>query len=396
MTTTAPLLTRNGVDVDALVKTVKAIDETPELGRFKFRSSTQWKQGAQVESTFEGHTQNGVDFKRDVPLKWGGDEPFGLLGTGIYQGPTESLLHSMAHCLTVTTAYHGAAKNIEIENMKVDASGLVDLQGFLGLNKKKRPGFKEIHLQMNIDSPNSSEEVNDLFLYAQGRSPICQTVRNAIPMEFEFIIKGDESPEYTEEDETRHGVSLKGLSDTLNAVSEDPTIAQAKFYTTTRWEGGAKVETTFEKFEIPPGNFQVPDEALVLVADEPPALLGGDAGPGPSETVLHSVGNCISVVQSYFAAAEGIRARDFKIDFEGDMDLQGFTDVNDTVMPAYNKIKVKVDARGSGKSKEELQAFYESVPCRSPICDTVRNPVHVTFGLTHNGKVISGPPVSIA
>lgn len=279
--------------------------------------------------------------------------------------------------------------------MKVDASGLLDLQGFLGLNKKKRAGFKEIHLQMNIDSPNSSEEVNNLFLYAQGRSPICQTVRNKVPMEFEFNITDDGSPAYTDSDEDRHGVSIKGLTDTLNAVKENPDIAQAKFYTTTDWKGGAKVETTFEKFEMPPGNFQTRDEPLVLVADEPPALLGGDAGPGPSETVLHGVGNCISVGQSYFAAAEGIHASDFKIDFVGDMDLQGFTDVNDTVTPAYNKIKVKVDATSGGKSKEELQAFYESLPCRSPICDTVANPVHVTFGLTHNGKVISGPPGAV-
>lgn len=95
MTTTAPPTTKNGVNVDALVNTVKAIDENPDVGSFQFRSSTQWKQGAQVETTFEGHAQNGVDSKRDVPLKWGGDEPVGLLGTGLYQGPTDSLLHSM-------------------------------------------------------------------------------------------------------------------------------------------------------------------------------------------------------------------------------------------------------------------------------------------------------------
>jgi uncharacterized OsmC-like protein len=201
--------TLNGVDVDALINTVGAIADDPALGSFQFRSSTQWKKGAQVETTFTGHKQNGVDSTRDMPHKWGGDEPVGLLGTGLYQGPTDSLLHSMSHCLAVTTAYHGSARNIQIDKLTVDASGTVDLQGFLGLNPKKRAGFKEIHLQMSIDSPNSTEEVVELFNYSQGRSPICQTVRGATNMVFEFDIEdtGADGGAYTADDEERHGVS---------------------------------------------------------------------------------------------------------------------------------------------------------------------------------------------
>jgi uncharacterized OsmC-like protein len=200
--------TLNGVDVDALINTVGAIADDPALGSFQFRSSTQWKKGAQVETTFTGHKQNGVDSTRDMPHKWGGDEPVGLLGTGLYQGPTDSLLHSMSHCLAVTTAYHGSARNIQIDKLTVDASGTVDLQGFLGLNPKKRAGFKEIHLQMSIDSPNSTEEVVELFNYSQGRSPICQTVRGATNIVFEFDIEDTVADgAYTADDEERHGVS---------------------------------------------------------------------------------------------------------------------------------------------------------------------------------------------
>jgi uncharacterized OsmC-like protein len=202
-----PSKTLNGVDVDALINTVGAIADDPALGSFQFRSSTHWKKGAQVETTFTGHKQNGVDSTRDVPHKWGGDEPVGLLGTGLHQGPTDSLLHSMSHCLTVSTAYHGAAKNIQIDKLTVDASGTVDLQGFLGLNPKKRAGFKEIHLQMSIDSPNSTEEVVELFNYAQGRSPICETVRGATKIVFEFDIEDTGEEAYTADDEERHGVS---------------------------------------------------------------------------------------------------------------------------------------------------------------------------------------------
>jgi uncharacterized OsmC-like protein len=204
---TRPSKTLNGVDVDALINIVSAIAEDSALGSFQFCASTQWNKGAQVETTFTGHKQNGVESMRDVPHKWGGDEPVGLLGTGLHQGPTDSLLHSMSHCLAVTTAYHGAAKNIQIDKLIVDASGTVDLQGFLGLNPKKRAGFKEIHLQVSIDSPNSTEEVVELFNYTQGRSPICQTVRDATNIVFEFDIEDTGAEAYTADDEDRHGVS---------------------------------------------------------------------------------------------------------------------------------------------------------------------------------------------
>jgi uncharacterized OsmC-like protein len=177
---------------------------------------------------------------------------------------------------------------------------------------------------------------------------------------------------------------------TIEAIKADPNLGKAKFYTHTEWKGGAKVETTFHKFEMPPGNMQVRDEPITLVGDEPPALIGGDAGPGPSETVLHGVGNCISVANSYHSAASGIRVSGFKVEFEGDLDLQGFTDVNDMVRPAYKTIKCKITARSGGKSHDELMTFVENVPYFSPILDTVSNPVHVTFGLTHNGQAASG------
>ena len=381
----------NGVDVDKLVSTVGAIASDKDVGQFEFRSMTEWKQGAVIETTFTGHKQSGVDSTREKAHTWGGDEPPGLLGTGLYQGPTDSLLHAMSHCITVTTAYHGAARGIKIDKMKVKATGSLDLQGFLGLNPTKRPGFREIHLQMMIDSPASSQEVYDLFRFAQGHSPICTTVRSLVPIEFDFDVDVvDEKDAYTEDDETRHGISHKGVCDTVQGVKENPDLGTARFFTETEWKGGAQVETTFSKFEHPKGNIQARDEPLALAGDEPTVLLGKDIGPGPTETVLHGVGNCISVGASYFAAAQNIKLHEFSLEFDGDVNLQGFADVNDFVTPGYSAIRAKLRARASGCTKEELLAFMQTLPDRSPICDSVGKPVHTTFGLTHNGKEISG------
>ena len=311
----------NGVDVESLVKTVEAVASEPSLGSFEFRCSTQWKEGAVVESTFSGHKQNGINSERQVAHRWGGDEPVALLGKGLYQGPTDTLLHSMAHCLTVTTAYHGSVRGIPISKIAIDSSGVVNLEGFLGLNPRVRPGFKHIHLQASIESPATTEEIVDLFNYAQGRSPVVQSVRNAVPIKFNVHVENSGAPAYKEDDEDRHGVSYEGLINTVEAAKTDPNNVKAKFFAHTEWCGGAKVKSTFQKCEIPAdsGKFHARDEPLVLEADEPPVLLGKDAGPGPTETMLHGVGNCISVCQSYHAGVLGIPVEDFKLDFRGDV-----------------------------------------------------------------------------
>ena len=127
---------------------------------------------------------------------------------------------------------------------------------------------------------------------------------------------------------------------------------------------------------------------MKLIADEPVCLLGKYSGPGPTETLLHGVGNCISVGSSYFSAAEGFKLKEFSLEFDGDVNIAGFADVDDRVSPGYTTIRGKMTARASGCTKERLLEFCESLPGRSPICDSVQNPVHVTFGLTHNGKEV--------
>jgi hypothetical protein len=47
--TTATL--RNGIDVDQLIGTVKAVQENPDLAKFQFRAYTTWESGARSSTT---------------------------------------------------------------------------------------------------------------------------------------------------------------------------------------------------------------------------------------------------------------------------------------------------------------------------------------------------------
>ncbi len=379
----------NGVDVNALGAIISSFQTDPESAEFEFRSSTDWQTGAVVNSKFTGHKRKGVNSARVKPHQLGGDEPQALLGTGEHVGPAGHLLHAMSHCLTVTTAYHGAARNVKLDSLRVEAEGNLDLQGFLGLNDKVKPGFKQIHLKTYIDSPNSSEDVLELFRYAQGRSPICSTVRQPVNVTWEYEIDATDADPDTADD--RHGVSYPDLAATVQAVTEKPVLAKCTFYATTEWLGGAKMKSSHKGFDQAEGELLMQHREEVpktYIGDEPMALLGSDAGPSPSETLLHAMANCVSVTTSYHAAARAIPLDKFDVDLQGDMNLQGFADLDDNVTPAYRDIRAKVQIKAGG-AKNDIAEFLKFATSHSPMCDSVNRPVDVTFSLVHNGKAIA-------
>ncbi len=379
----------NGVDVGALGDIISEFTADPKTAKFEFRSSTDWQSGAVVNSTFTGHKRNGVDDARAKPHQLAGDEPVALLGSGKHVGPAGHLLHAMCHCLTVTTAYHGAGRGIKIDALRVEAEGNLDLQGFLGLSKKVKPGFKRIHLKTYIDSPNSPEEVLALFRYAQGRSPICATVRHNTPVSWEFDIDATAAGPDTGED--RHGVNFPNLTATVEAVTETPALARCTFYASAEWLGGAKIESSHPGFDQADGELLIrhrDDSPSSYIGDEPAALLGSDAGPSPSETLLHAMANCLSVTTSYHSAARGVALDAFTVDLDGDMDLQGFADLDDNVTPAYQNIRAKVHIKAGG-TKKEIAELLKFTAAHSPMCDSVSRPVDVSFSLVHNGVAIS-------
>ena len=191
--------------------------------------------------------------------------------------------------------------------------------------------------------------------------------------------------------EDRHGVNFPNLVATIQAVTEAPVLAKCKFYASTEWLGGAKMRSTH------PGFDQAEGEALIrhreedpkgYVGDEPAALLGSDAGPSPSETLLHAMANCVAVTTSYHSAARGVPLDAFNVNLEGDMDLQGFADLDDKVTPGYQNIRGKVKIKAGGK-KEDIAELLNFAASHSPMCDSVSRPVDVSFSLVHNGIAVS-------
>ena len=173
----------NGVNVDQLVATVNAIKQNPDLARFQFRAHNEWLEGGHSRTIIQGFYGAGQDdASRTTPFVLEGDEPPILLGANVGPNAVEAILHALASCLAVGFIYNATAQGIEVESLKFDIEGDLDLRAFLGLSEEVRPGYEGIRLTYQIKSNAPREKIVELCNYVQKTSPVLDILRNPIPV----------------------------------------------------------------------------------------------------------------------------------------------------------------------------------------------------------------------
>jgi len=178
---------------------------------------------------------------------------------------------------------------------------------------------------------------------------------------------------------TVNGVNVTQLFDTIDVIKQNPEISKFKFRATNTWQNGTYNRATVKSFygalqeddSRSPQNFDI---------DEPPVLLGNNQGANPVEYLLVGLSGCLTTAMVAHAAAKGIELRSVQSLLEGDLDVQGFLGLSETIPVAYQEIRVsfKIDADISDRDKEELIAMAQKY---SPVFNSVTRPVPVQVGL---------------
>ena len=180
--------TRNGLNLEQMGQTVEALKNDPSLARFQFRASNQWIDGGENRSSIQGFYGAGAeDESRMEPFVYTNGEPPVLLGNNEGANPVEYLLHALAGCVTTTTVLHAAARGIQIRKLSTELVGNIDVQGLLALDDSVPVGYESITIRMDIDADASDEEIDMLITFAEGHSPVCNTVCKPVPVTIERV-----------------------------------------------------------------------------------------------------------------------------------------------------------------------------------------------------------------
>ena len=169
----------NGVNVDGLKTTIRAVRQEPHLGMSHFRARNRWVDGGYNQTSVQDFYVAGQeDTSRATPFELEADEPPVLLGENRGPNPVEYALTALLSCLTSSMVYHAAARGIRIEELESEVEGDIDLRGFLGIDSNVPKGYQNIRVNFRVRSDASPEELKELALF----SPVFDTISSPVPI----------------------------------------------------------------------------------------------------------------------------------------------------------------------------------------------------------------------
>lgn len=185
----ATITTRNGVDVERLVATIGAVKDDPKLASFTFRASSTWDRGGRSIGRIGAFDHAGSPTsERPAPFELVGDEPPVLLGTNTGPNAVELVLQALAFCYAVGYAYNAAALGIEIDELRYEIEGDLDLHRFLGLDGE-RAGFSAIRATSWVRARGATrEQLDELCRYVQSTSPVLDIIANPVPVTTDLVV----------------------------------------------------------------------------------------------------------------------------------------------------------------------------------------------------------------
>ncbi len=168
----------NGVDVDFLQKARGILSEQPEAANFQWRVSNTWVKGTHSRSTVKDFFGLGAEHTHQSEFHFEGDHPEVFSAEDQGATPAESLLASLAGCLTAGVAAVAQNRGIQLRSVEATLAGDMDIRGILGVDPDVRNGFSQIKVSYKIDADATPDEIKALVAQSQKRSAVFDAITN--------------------------------------------------------------------------------------------------------------------------------------------------------------------------------------------------------------------------
>lgn len=187
---------------------------------------------------------------------------------------------------------------------------------------------------------------------------------------------------------TSNGLNVEQMMQTVEALKNDPQLAQFEFRARNQWINGGENRSTIQDFYGAGAEDESRSEPFVYTNGEPPILLGNNEGGNPVEYLLHALAGCVTTTTVLHATARGISIHKLSTVLVGDIDLQGLLALDDEAPVGYRSIRIEMDIEADA-SDEEIEELISFAKDHSPVCNTVCRPVPVTAERVRHMKAVA-------
>lgn len=159
----------NDVDFGSVADLVASIQSDPEKAQTRWAAEVVWKRGFRTEA--RSRDFSGVAY----------DEPPALGGSNTAPNPVEQILGAYGSCLAIGYAANACAQGIEINNLRIELEGDLDLHTFLGL-AEGHAGFSAIRAKVHLEADAEPEQIEALHEKVVATSPVGHTISRPVPV----------------------------------------------------------------------------------------------------------------------------------------------------------------------------------------------------------------------
>lgn len=186
MTATTELTTINGIDTAVLRGAIDTITQDPAHGMTRWQATTHWRGGTRSETRITTGVIGGQRIAKDFRIHV--DEPLELCGTNQHPNPQETLFAALNACMTVGYVACCALEGIELEELRIETEGDIDLRGFLGIDPTVRPGYDQIRYTVHIKGNATPEQFEKIHRTVMATSPNYFNLANAIALKSRLVV----------------------------------------------------------------------------------------------------------------------------------------------------------------------------------------------------------------
>jgi uncharacterized OsmC-like protein len=175
---------RNGIPLAAVSELTEEIRQDPQQGQVVCGVGVDWQNGTRALISALPLRLGAQQISRGH--SWVVDEPRQLGGGNHGPSPQELLLGGVGACIMVGFTVGASVLGVQLESLRVEVRGEMDLSGFLGLSEQVP--LRRIDVRIEVKGDGTPEQFETLRREAIAHSPNAMTVAQGVALNSDLQI----------------------------------------------------------------------------------------------------------------------------------------------------------------------------------------------------------------